>query len=155
LQTQPNLTTPEYLILSLHSILLTCVPRVRVQVKKNPMTTPHFHKSKLFILPRMHIRVNKKPHKTQILTRHALIRAWITSWIRVTSHILYIQRYCGELREPCAVYSYCHRLAKTALTLAWPYAWLFVCLLCVCALIQFLFAFCLVRAVYKSQYPKN
>ena len=31
---KPNLTTPEYLILSLYSILLTCVPRLKVQVKK-------------------------------------------------------------------------------------------------------------------------
>jgi len=38
---KPNLTTPEYLNLSLYSILLTCVSRVRVLVKNknSPMTT--------------------------------------------------------------------------------------------------------------------
>jgi hypothetical protein len=49
---KPNLTTPEYFILSLYSILLTRVPRVRVKVKKIPVTTT-LHKSKLFVLPHL------------------------------------------------------------------------------------------------------
>jgi hypothetical protein len=40
----------------------------------------------------------------------------------------------------------------------WPWHSLkrgYLCILCVCALIQFLFVFHLVRAVYESQYPKK
>jgi hypothetical protein len=74
---KPNLTAPEYLMLSLYSILLTCVSRVRVRVKKKILQWPqHFHKRKLYTLPRLNTKRWKRKRESpyqHALARHALI----------------------------------------------------------------------------------